>query len=300
MTYKTTIIGISGKMHHGKDALCQYMLNVGSQGTRPYVRRAFADALKEECATFMECLTEGLMKPHSEECGLPTEATTVEGYDRIRNLLGYLLPTDGINVCDTEGSEILLDWYLNDLSMYLRQWGPRPIATSILPEQQAWIHTFNNPQAKPLFRKLLQWYGTEYRRNIFGQDYWLDKMQDFLDAQVPGTVVIAPDMRFPNEANFCTRQNNGYVIRIYRPGMDDTNTHPSETSLDHYTVWNLTVENKGSMEDLEQSSVHVVRLFEQWSDGPKQAIDTGGAWINFPYKWEPYDKGGPLPNPRFA
>lgn len=283
MISKTTLIGISGKMRHGKDETCRLFIQSAKQcGHTAIVRRAFADALKEECAALMTTVMNC-----AEIAPLHFDASTTEGYDRIRGFLNALIFTGGGDpICDTAGADILLDWYINDLPMYIQHYGTQPLFDAIIqPVQDPWIYTFNLPETKPLFRKLLQWYGTEYRRNLFGTNYWLDKMTEFMNAQEPGTLVIAPDTRFINEAEFC-RNHNGFLIRVWRPGMDDSSTHISEVALDDYPHFNLTIENKAGMTEFEQAVYHAFRLFLQWQGGPNillsdsfvQEVTQHGEW----------------------
>jgi hypothetical protein len=277
MTSKqTTIIGVSGKMGHGKDSFCERFMSVGKQMGVHIVRRAFADALKDECAEFMSQLfTYGM---HIIDLG-----DTVESYAAIYNKLGSLLPTEwglypgcGLDsethICDTEGSELLVDWYMNDLSEYVRLHGPKPLLNAYLtrdtPSCNDWIATFNKPSTKPFFRKLMQWYGTEYRRNIFGQDYWTNRMDDFLNNQEPGTIVIAPDTRFVNEMAFI-KARNGFAIRVWRPGLEaEASDHISETALDDSKEFNLVVENRSTLVQLTISAHQAFVLFDQWQKGP--------------------------------
>ena len=69
-------------------------------------------------------------------------------------------------------------------------------------------------------------------------------MAEFLLVQEPGTIVVAPDTRFINEAEFC-KSHDGFLIRVWRPGQDDSSQHPSEIMLDNYKDFNLTIENRG-------------------------------------------------------
>ena len=301
MISKTTLIGISGKMRHGKDETCRLFIQSAKHcGHTAVVRRAFADALKEECAAIMERLMNC-----AEIAPLPMDASTPEGYSDIRVFLASLFYAEE-PICDTEGSDILLDWYVNDLSRYVAWYGTKPLnEVTLRPTGFDWIYTFNYPETKPFFRKLFQWYGTEYRRNLFGQNYWLDRMIEFMDAQEPGTLVIAPDTRFVNEAEFC-RNHAGFLIRVWRPGLDDNSTHISETGLDDYPHFNLTLENKAGITELEQAVDHAFRLFQQWQGGPEQ-----GLVVTDPLHGGPVDNGAwltehlrkqhhPRPTPRFA
>jgi len=91
---------------------------------------------------------------------------------------------------------------------------------------------------KDQFRLGLQWWGTEFRRQICGYDgYWIDKLNKKLILST-ADVVIIPDVRFVNEARFVLR-HGGRVIRIVRAGADrnaeSTHQHVSETDMDGFT-----------------------------------------------------------------
>lgn len=60
--------------------------------------------------------------------------------------------------------------------------------------------------------------------------------------QVGPTPVVITDVRYPNEAD-AIREAGGTLIRIVRPGVDDGDTHPSETALDGYAE-DATVTNQ--------------------------------------------------------
>ena len=71
-----------------------------------------------------------------------------------------------------------------------------------------------------------------------GEGHWL-----------PGQPVVITDVRYPNEAD-AIRDAGGILVRIVRPGVDDGDTHASETALDDYAVDDI-VENRGSVFELE-------------------------------------------------
>lgn len=86
--------------------------------------------------------------------------------------------------------------------------------------------------------KLLQWWGTEYRRSQ-DPDYWVNK----LSASIPGTLDIAliTDVRFVNEAE-CIKNRGGYNVLVERLDQygrlyiapDRPADHPSEIALNGY------------------------------------------------------------------
>lgn len=95
--------------------------------------------------------------------------------------------------------------------------------------------------AKPTsesMRRLLQWWGTEFRR-AQNPDYWTDKLMRELDAGKAYAELTAPefppvvisDVRFPNEA-VAIRKRGGVIWRLTRAGVSAANEHSSETVID--------------------------------------------------------------------
>lgn len=104
---------------------------------------------------------------------------------------------------------------------------------------------------KELFRPILQWWGTEFRR-ASDNDYWIRKMDELLvqltkDDRV--TVVIVTDVRFQNEYNYL-KKIDGVLIRVARP-LDIIDNHPSEIDLDKEHNWDDIILNTGTIEELK-------------------------------------------------
>src|SRR5215467_14474429 len=55
-------------------------------------------------------------------------------------------------------------------------------------------------QTDMTFRTLLQRYGTEAHRDVFGEDFWLDYTLP-VRGYYPGRAIVVTDVRFENEAN---------------------------------------------------------------------------------------------------
>lgn len=93
---------------------------------------------------------------------------------------------------------------------------------------------------KTRLRGLLQHWGTEWRRELCRDTYWIDHLKTKLDASTAGLHIIT-DVRFPNEAEFI-QARGGLVTRVYRPSLDTSDTHTSETALDDFqcdaVIWN--------------------------------------------------------------
>jgi hypothetical protein len=123
-----------------------------------------------------------------------------------------------------------------------------------------WVVADPNPDmADPLLPygkhpKLLQWWGTEYRRKQ-SPNYWVERWRE----QVVGFkgIVVTGDLRFLNEAA-AVKELGGYTINVTCLNKDGTvyissdrpANHSSETELDGYN-WDFFIRSKSS--DLTES-----------------------------------------------
>jgi hypothetical protein len=100
-------------------------------------------------------------------------------------------------------------------------------------------------------RRILQWWGTEYRR-AQDADYWTKawsrKIGQF---DLKNVHVLIDDVRFMNELNVI-REHGGLIVKIERPGFDGANNHASETSLDEYHGWDRIIVNDGTLVEFKQ------------------------------------------------
>lgn len=97
----------------------------------------------------------------------------------------------------------------------------------------------------PEIRRGLQRLGTEVGRNLWGYNFWVDKAMWNLQR---GPVVFS-DARFPNEWE-AVRAVGGEIWLIRRPGKNPINTHASDNQWDDSTVFEATIDNDGSLDDL--------------------------------------------------
>ena len=94
-------------------------------------------------------------------------------------------------------------------------------------------------------RRILQWWGTEYRRKQ-DPDYWIKAAVQHVGAL--GCYVFT-DVRFPNEVA-AIRELHGHVWKIWRPvEPSGIPGHISERMVDEITP-DLTIENTGTLLDL--------------------------------------------------
>jgi len=113
---------------------------------------------------------------------------------------------------------------------------------------------------KEVFRPMLQWWGTDFRRRFFHDDYWIRKVREHYWQRVtvaenigePVVVCVFTDVRFPNEAAL-VRELGGKLWRVVRdiPGSDP---HSSETVMNNFAV-DRVIENNGTLEDLRHKAM---------------------------------------------
>jgi hypothetical protein len=116
-----------------------------------------------------------------------------------------------------------------------------------------------NEERRMTPRLLLQLLGTECGREILHSNIWVNALfADYKEdnsSNYPNWVVT--DCRFPNEAK-AIQERGGIVIRINRPGFEDTGDHESETALDNYKEFDHVITNDGFISDLENSIKSII------------------------------------------
>lgn len=103
---------------------------------------------------------------------------------------------------------------------------------------------------KQQFRTILQWWGTDFRRNFKGANYWLIEWKIKLNKCDKHAVVVCPDVRFPNELE-TIRSLGGHVWRVDRNKSEGTDNHPSECALDTYKDFDRHIKNHESLKRLQ-------------------------------------------------
>jgi hypothetical protein len=120
-----------------------------------------------------------------------------------------------------------------------------------------WVQLESNPDMTDAlcpfgkFRKLLQWYGSEFRRDHNGPDYWVRQLANTIELEKPAIACIT-DMRFENEMEFVLQY--GEAVRVDRDSLPPA-THISETALEDSTDWSLILENNGTLEEFLEGAV---------------------------------------------
>lgn len=119
------------------------------------------------------------------------------------------------------------------------------------------------------FRTLLQVWGSDFRRSLCGELYWLKKMRGIIEASRGHyDILFVTDVRFPNEADLI-KELGGKMIRVvrrvdvydtYPNGIDD---HASETALDDYPDYDYVLDNDKSrdkLKDAVEKMLHTLNL----------------------------------------
>lgn len=116
-----------------------------------------------------------------------------------------------------------------------------------------------DPNWKVSPRIVLQWLGTDiFRRDVnsiipgIQGDFWVESMKvkyNNLIKDDPNARFAIADVRFPNEVK-AIHELGGIVVKIDRPGYDNTDQHVSEKNIDLITDYDVLIENDGTLEEL--------------------------------------------------
>lgn len=123
---------------------------------------------------------------------------------------------------------------------------------------QTYLDLVGYAQAKnhPEVRRLMQIFGTEVMREMYGQNAWVDLAEQRIESE-PFTQWVLTDVRFDNEAEMI-RRLGGWVIEIQRDGLT-RDGHASEAGVSRHLV-DVILPNDGTVEDLHTQTRSVVDL----------------------------------------
>ncbi len=105
----------------------------------------------------------------------------------------------------------------------------------------------------PEVRRLLQYYGTEGGRQIFGDTIWTDTADKFIRENNIKKVAVS-DVRFPNELDWVRYKENNLVIKIKRQGVGPINSHTSDLGIAD-ELCDIIIDNDGTLEDLKNKLI---------------------------------------------
>jgi hypothetical protein len=104
----------------------------------------------------------------------------------------------------------------------------------------------------PEIRRLLQRFGTEVGRDLFGDTFWVDYLFSTLDE---GKNYVIADCRYLNEVT-AIRDRGGELWWVARPDHGPLG-HRSETELTHFP-FDVRLMNDGAIEDLHNKIGYVL------------------------------------------
>ena len=129
-------------------------------------------------------------------------------------------------------------------------------------------------------RDLAQLEGTEYGRNVYGEDVWIKSLESHVsNITQKRSIIIVADIRFKNEADWVRK--NGLLVHVTRERKDelpdDYKFHDSEKEITINQKHDIILNNNGTLDDLlflvkDNVLPYVDNLFPP----PKDAIMTNG------------------------
>ena len=116
---------------------------------------------------------------------------------------------------------------------------------------------WENTKAQPEMRRLLQVFGTEVGREMFGENFWVDQVFRQIKSEDRDSNFIITDVRYPNEADLI-RENGGEIWRVSRSLVRPINGHSSEYAMDNYE-FDRIITNDSDIKDLESNIFNIMR-----------------------------------------
>lgn len=175
--------------------------------THGFVKLAFADALRLEVCQAFGAHLDLLLDRDAKE--VPTKAMSLARCNDHR-FVGLML-ADEINM-DEAGDEIV--------QAHMSQ-----------PRSPRWV---------------MQRWESEYRKSVFGADYWIT---EWIEARANhNRPIVVPDCRFASEAEFLSMEG-AEVWAIHRAGLLPVAAHASEIPLPRYYI-DRDIDNDSNLEAL--------------------------------------------------
>lgn len=151
-----------------------------------------------------------------------------------------------------QGMSDVLASVVYTLNPLVESFGGNPVRYQWLVNQMGYTEAKKNPEV----RRLLQVFGTEIGRKMFGEDFWVAQAEARIHAQLDlGNRVVLTGVRYENELQMI--QFMGKAWWIDRPGFGDTGSHASENSVDPGR-FDRTVTNNGSIRELQNLVSYVM------------------------------------------
>lgn len=112
-------------------------------------------------------------------------------------------------------------------------------------------------KSTPEMRRILQVFGTEVGRQMFGEDFWVQQVFRQMEQDNAYENFVITDVRYPNEADFI-RERGGEIWRVSRSSIKAINSHSSETALDSYD-FDRHISNDKDIADLSTEIFQIMK-----------------------------------------
>ena len=106
----------------------------------------------------------------------------------------------------------------------------------------------------PNFRQILQRFGSDAMKPVFGDTVWSVLLNDKVENSVCD-VVIVTDFRFPSE--YTNMDVKPYTIKINRDLPETGDTHISEKALKDF-IFDIEIDNNGTIKDLRDLAKYII------------------------------------------
>lgn len=211
------IVGLMGRRGCGKDTVAKTLVKEGWQ------RLAYGDLIYEEVSASFGVAIEFLQDRQRKELPQP-EMALIHCKDLI--FVQLALKLSGV------GRRVRRDFRAGRLARKVK----KALKKALSP------------------RKVLQWWGTEYKRRLVADDYWLRAVRTQIQDS-PNTNFVVTDVRYPEEAELL-RDLGGVLARVVRPSqaveaIDEALAHPTETAMLNYPVDHAFINEEG-LEGIER------------------------------------------------
>jgi len=132
--------------------------------------------------------------------------------------------------------------------------------------REACFELLINRDTKEQFRGLMRWWGTEYRRMLFQDDYWIEQHRGWVKwvehcEKTDKVIILVPDVRYLNEAEYITT-SGGIVMEVFRPELMADKSHSSDTGLVDYKFHGTLLNDQG----IEELRLAAWKLFVELVD----------------------------------
>jgi hypothetical protein len=106
------------------------------------------------------------------------------------------------------------------------------------------------------YRQLAQTLGTEWGRQLHGENFWVNALAARV-AKAKEDIILISDVRFPNEVEWLHR-TGGFLVKVHRPGVAAIEQHESEMHY-HNFLPDIYLLNDAGKDNLKEEALRALR-----------------------------------------